>query len=187
MKSEREKMLAGELYSAADPELKAELRRTRLLLHALNHSRDDEEAERTRILRELFHNSAHLPWLEPPFHCDFGGNIRFGAKVYFNANCVVLDVCPVTIGTNCLFGPAVQIYTATHPLDWRLRADWLESGKPVTVGDHVWVGGGAILLPGVTVGARAVVGAGAVVTRDVPEDTLVAGNPARAIRRLGER
>lgn len=177
-------MLAGELYSAADPELRAELRRTRLLLHELNHSRDDEEDRREDVLRRLFRQSPHLPWIEPPFYCDYGWNIRLGEKVYFNYNCVVLDVCPVTIGENCLFAPAVQIYTATHPLDWRIRARWLENGKPVAVGDHVWVGGGSILLPGVTVGSRSVVGAGSVVTKDIPEGVLAAGNPARVIREL---
>lgn len=184
MPTEREKMVAGELFSAADPEIKAELLRTRKLLHELNHSGPDEDERRETILGKLFCNSEHLPWLEPPFYCDFGWNISLGEKVYFNFNCVILDGCPVTIGTNCLFAPNVQIYTATHPLDWRIRADWLENAKPVAVGDHVWVGGGSILLPGVTVGSRTVIGAGSVVTKDVPDGVLAAGNPARVIRGL---
>lgn len=121
--------------------------------------------------------------IQPPFHCDYGVNITLGARVFFNFNCVVLDVCRVTIGDYSMFGPAVQIYTATHPLDAATRR-LQEYGKPVVIGDDVWVGGGAIICPGVTVGSRSVIGAGSVVTRDVPDDVFAAGNPCRVIRAI---
>ena len=126
--------------------------------------------------------------MQPPFRCDYGANIRLGARCFFNFNCVVLDVCPVTVGAHTLFGPAVQIYTATHPLDPALRRTQ-EFGRPVEIGADVWVGGGAIVCPGVRIGDRTVVGAGSVVTRDLPADVLAAGNPCRVLRRLadGER
>ncbi|MEO7317853.1 MAG: sugar O-acetyltransferase, partial [Chthoniobacteraceae bacterium] len=123
-------------------------------------------------------------WIQPPFFCDYGSNISLGRKVFFNFNCVVLDVMQVTIGDNVLFGPSVQIYTATHPMDAAVRRQWLESARPVTIGSDVWVGGGAIICPGVTIGSRAVIGAGSVVTRDIPDDVFAAGNPCRVIRRL---
>nr|WP_304944991.1 sugar O-acetyltransferase [Verrucomicrobium sp. BvORR034] len=125
-------------------------------------------------------------WIQPPFYCDYGYNIVLGSKVFFNFNCVVLDVMPVTIGSNVLFGPAVQIYTATHPLSAMERRTWREAAKPVTIGSDVWVGGGAIICPGVTIGDRTVIGAGSVVTRSIPSDVVAAGNPCRVIRRLTE-
>ena len=182
--TEKEKMLAGELYDATDPQLAAERRRARDLLRVLNASRDAEAALRGRIIGELFGAAGEGAWVEPPFFCDYGSNIRMGDRVFFNFNCVVLDPAPVTIGSDVLFGPAVQIYTATHPLGYEARRTWRESAKPVVVGSDVWVGGGAILLPGVTVGSRSVIGAGSVVTRDVPEGVFAAGNPCRVIRAL---
>ena len=123
--------------------------------------------------------------IRPPFHCDYGYNIRIGPGVFFNFNCVVLDVCEVRVGDFTLFGPAVQIYTATHPMNALLRRTQ-ESGKPVEIGSDVWVGGGAILCPGVKIGARSVIGAGSVVTRDIPEGVFAAGNPCRVIREITE-
>src|SRR5687767_14907179 len=120
--------------------------------------------------------------MQPPFYCDYGSNIHLGERVFFNFNCVVLDVCRVTIGDYTLFGPAVQILTATHPMDAALRRTE-ESGKPIAIGSDVWVGAGALVLPGVTIGSRSVIGAGSVVTRDVPDDVLAAGNPCRVLRR----
>lgn len=181
MPTEREKMLAGELYDPLDPELVRGRERARDLCWALNATREGEPDERRRILRELFAAGGDDAWVQPPFFCDYGSNIRLGRKCYFNFNCVVLDVCPVTVGDHTLFGPAVQIYTASHPLDAELRRTQ-EFGKPVVIGSDVWVGGGAIILPGVTVGSRSVIGAGSVVTRDVPEGVLAAGNPCRVIR-----
>ena len=183
MRSEREKMLAGELYNALDPELVTARNRARDLCQALNRSREEDVEERRRILRDLFAAGGDTVWMQPPFYCDYGANIELGERVFFNFNCVVLDVCTVRIGSFTLFGPAVQIYTPLHPLDAELRRRE-EYGKPIEIGADVWVGGGAIILPGVSIGARAVIGAGSVVTRDVPEATFAAGNPCRAIRSI---
>jgi maltose O-acetyltransferase len=182
MPTEREKMLAGELYLPLDLELSAGRRRARELCRALNAT-VDQDAERRRIAGELFGRGGDTAWVEPPFFCDYGANIELGERVFFNFNCVILDVCPVRIGGFTLFGPAVQIYTAMHPMDAALRRRQ-EYGKPVEIGDDVWVGGGALILPGVRIGARAVIGAGSVVTRDVPDDVFAAGNPCRVIRAI---
>ncbi len=183
MKTEKEKMLAGELYDPLDPQLCAERQRCRDLCKLLNDSREDQQEERSRILAELF-GSATDPWIQPPFFCDYGTNISLGTKVFFNFNCVVLDVTRVTIGSNVLFGPSVQIYSATHPISAVERRKWLESARPIAIGSDVWVGGGAIICPGVTIGDRTVIGAGSVVTRDIPADVFAAGNPCRVIRSL---
>ncbi len=185
MGSERQKMLAGELYDPLDPELVAARERARDLCHALNATREAEREARRRILRELFGKGGDSVWVEPPFFCDYGSNIELGERVFFNFNCVVLDVCPVRIGSFTLFGPAVQIYTPMHPFDAELRRR-VEYGKPVEIGSDVWVGGGAIILPGVRIGSRTVIGAGSVVTRDIPEGVFAAGNPCRVIREITE-
>jgi maltose O-acetyltransferase len=181
--TEREKMLAGELYDPLDPELVRLRVRARDLCQDLNGTREADEAERRRILVDLMGSGGGTVWMQPPFHCDYGGNIHLGERVFFNFGCVVLDVCEVRIGSFTLFGPAVQIYAATHPMDAELRRT-RELGKPVTIGSDVWVGGGAIVCPGVTIGARSVIGAGSVVTRDVPEGVVAAGNPCRVVRKV---
>lgn len=183
--TEREKMLAGELYDPLDPELVAARVRARDLCQALNATREADEAERRRILRELFGAGGDTVWMQPPFFCDYGTNIELGTRVFFNFNCVVLDVCPVRIGDFTLFGPGVQILTPMHPLDAALRRQQ-EFGKPVEIGADVWVGGGALILPGVRIGSRTVIGAGSVVTRDIPDDVFAAGNPCRVIRAIRE-
>jgi maltose O-acetyltransferase len=185
MKTEKEKMLAGELYDPLDPQLCQERQRCRDLCKALNDSREDQVEERKRILAALLGKETDA-WIQPPFFCDYGTNIVLGTKVFFNFNCVVLDVMQVTIGSNVLFGPSVQIYTATHPISAAERRKWLEFSKPITIGSDVWVGGGAIICPGVTVGDRSIIGAGSVVTRDISTDVFAAGNPARVIRSLKE-
>jgi maltose O-acetyltransferase len=184
MQSEREKMLAGELYDPLDPELVALRTRARDRLWEYNSTREADEQLRRRILCELFGAGGETAWVQPPFFCDYGLNIYLGEKVYFNFNCVVLDVCAVRIGARTLFGPAVQIYAATHPLDVDLRKTQ-EYGDPVTIGSDVWVGGGAIILPGVTIGDRTVIGAGSVVTKDVPAGVVAVGNPCRVLREVG--
>jgi maltose O-acetyltransferase len=176
-------MLAGELYDPFDPALVTARERARDLCGALNATREGQQDERRRLLRELFGTGGDTVWMQPPFYCDYGSNIELGERVFFNFNCVVLDVCRVRIGDFALFGPAVQIYTPLHPLDAELRRRQ-ELGKPVEIGSDVWVGGGAIILPGVRIGARAVIGAGSVVTRDIPEGVLAAGNPSRVIREI---
>lgn len=184
MKTEKQKMLAGELYNALDPGLSQERLQTRLLIKELNESREDEEEVRKRILKELIPNAGAGLWLQPPFYCDYGYNIIAGDKVFFNFNCIVLDVMQVKIGSRTLFGPNVQVYTATHPLDPVERASGLEYAKPVTIGEDVWIGGSAVICPGVVIGDRSVIGAGSVVTKDIPSDVFAAGNPCKAIRQL---
>jgi maltose O-acetyltransferase len=184
MKTERDKMLAGDLYDPLDPQLAAGRRRARLLVKALNDTRDDQQDERARLIKTLIPASGQDTWIEPPFYCDYGDNISLGDRVFFNFNCVVLDVAPVSIGSRVLFGPAVQVYAATHPLGAADRRTGLEAGRPVDIGNDVWVGGGAIICPGVRIGEGSVVGAGSVVTRDIPAGVFAAGNPCRVIKAI---
>ena len=183
MQSEKSRMLAGELYNPLDAQLSAERVRAEQLCRMLNATEPCDASKRAQILAELL-GAASGATVRPPFFCDYGYNIRLGANVYFNFNCVVLDVMPVVIGSNALFGPAVQIYTALHPEKASERAGRLEFARPVTIGDDVWVGGGAILCPGVEIGARCVIGAGSIVVRSIPERVFAAGNPCRVIRAL---
>jgi maltose O-acetyltransferase len=185
MSSEREKMLSGELYDPLDSELVAARNRARQLCQALNATSETEQHQRRRILEELLPVGGDSVWMQPPFYCDYGSNILLGQRVFFNFNCVVLDVCPVTIGDYTLFGPAVQIYTATHPMNAELRRRQ-EFAKPIAIGSDVWVGGAAVICPGVSIGSDSVIGAGSVVTRDLPAGVFAAGNPCRVIREISE-
>jgi maltose O-acetyltransferase len=186
MQTERDKMLAGELYDAMDPELVAARNRARDLCQLLNASREGDQEVRRSICTRLFGSGGQTVWMQPPFYCDYGSNIELGERVFFNFNCVVLDVCRVTIGDYTLFGPAVQILTPMHPMNAELRRKQ-EYGKPIEIGSDVWVGGGALILPGVRIGSRAVIGAGSVVTRDIPDGVFAAGNPCRVIREVGDK
>lgn len=185
MRTEKEKMLAGELYNPLDKELSDERLKARLLIKKLNDTREDEVEERIRVLKELMPDTGEGLWLQPPFYCDYGTNITIGETVFFNFNCVILDVARVAIGSRTLFGPNVQVYTATHPTDYAQRASGLEYAKPITIGSNVWIGGSAVICPGVTIGDRSVIGAGSVVTKDIPADVFAAGNPCKVIRSLG--
>ncbi len=176
MPTEREKMLAGVLYDPRDPQLRSEQRAAAAWLARYNASRPEERQE---LLRERLGSVGEEVVIRPPFFCDYGFNIHLAANVFLNFNCVILDVAEVRIGEGCQIGPAVQIYAADHPRDPALRAEGLELGRPIHVGRHVWIGGGAILLPGVTIGDGAIIGAGSVVTRDVAAGATVRGNPAR--------
>jgi maltose O-acetyltransferase len=184
MRTEKEKMLKGQLYDPLDAELTEDRLQARLLIKELNDTREDEPEERARILRKLLPNAGEGLWLQPPFYCDYGSNIYLGEKVFFNFNCIVLDVMPVTIGSRTLVGPNVQIYTATHPLYYQDRSAGLEFARPITIGEDVWLGGSAVICPGVTIGHRSVIGAGSVVTKDIPSGVFAAGNPCEVIRRL---
>ncbi len=183
MRTEKEKMLAGEPYEPADPLLAGERLRARTLCREIN-SLDPREHGRLRKLLATLLGVETDASINPPFFCDYGYNIALGPNAYFNVNCVVLDVVRVTIGKNALFGPGVQVYTASHPMSADERRSGREIGRPVTVGDDVWIGGGAIVCPGVSVGAGTVVGAGSVVTRSLPARVFAAGNPCRIIRQL---
>jgi len=181
MTTEKRKMLAGELYDALDPELVEARERARDLCHDLNTSREREQDARRRIMIELLGTGGDSVWMQPPFYCDYGSNIYLGERVCFNFNCAVLDVCELRIGDFTFFGPAVQTYTGIHPLNAELRRTQ-EFGKPISIGSDVWVGGGAIILPGVTIGSETVIGAGSVVTKNIPDGVVSAGNPSRIIR-----
>jgi maltose O-acetyltransferase len=187
MKSEKEKMLAGELYQASDPELVEERLQARKLILLLNSSAPAEPENRVSLIQKLVGKAGKNPWIEVPFYCDYGYNIQMGEDCFFNFNCVVLDVCEVKLGDRVLIGPAVQLYTATHPLDADLRGALWEFGKPIVIGSDVWIGGGAVICPGVILGDRVVVAAGAVVTKSFPSDVLIGGNPAKIIRYLSSK
>jgi maltose O-acetyltransferase len=183
MSEEKQKMIAGELYLAGDATLKADRLRARQLLHRYNHSAPEERELRNALLSELFGHASDA-YIEPTFRCDYGYNIFLGKNFYANFDCVMLDVCPIHIGDNCMLAPGVHIYTATHPLDPVDRNSGQEYGKPVTIGHNVWIGGRAVINPGVTIGDNAVVASGAVVVKNVPANAVVGGNPARIIKML---
>lgn len=185
MQSEKERMLAGELYDPLDPELVGARERARDLCQDLNATRERDQEARRSILKALFGTGGESVWMQPPFFCDYGSNILLGERVFFNFNCVVLDVCVVKVGDFTLFGPAVQIYTAMHPMNAELRRKQ-EFAKSIEIGSDVWVGGGAIICPGVKIGSKSVIGAGSVVTRDIPAGVFAAGNPCRVIREITE-
>jgi len=174
-------MLAGELYRPGDPELQADMAAAKTWMVVFNAALAASPSDRRSLLAERLGYVGAGVVVRPPFFCDYGFNIRIGDGAFLNYNCVILDVAPVTIGAGAQIGPAVQIYAADHPRDPAMRASGLELGRPVVIGDGVWIGGGAIVLPGVTIGPNAVIGAGAVVTRDVAAGTTVVGNPARPI------
>jgi maltose O-acetyltransferase len=180
MPSEKSKMLEGEWYDPADPELRQDRERARSLCMALSPA---TPAGRLHLIRELFAAPVDVA-VTPPFHCDYGYNIRVGTNVYFNFNCVLLDVCPIFIGSNTLFGPGVHVYTVNHPMEAEKRRSGLEAGKPIRIGEDVWIGGASVICAGVEIGDRTVVGAGSIVTRSLPSDVFAAGNPCRVIKQL---
>ncbi|NRP72067.1 Maltose O-acetyltransferase [Ensifer psoraleae] len=180
--SEREKMAAGAWYCCVDPELDQLRNHARKAVHQHNSMLPDARGSMAPALRALFAGVAEDAFVEAPFHCAYGMNITLGARVYLNAGCTILDTAPVVIGSDTMLGPGVQIYCAEHHKDPALRRKGLEIARPVTIGENVWIGGGAIILAGVTIGDGAIVGAGAVVTRDVPAGATVVENPARVLR-----
>jgi len=182
--SNEDRMLQGYPYNPLDPLLVNARLRCRKLIREFNAIDDTEEEKRGAVLDQLFNPaSGKKKFVEPTFRCDYGRNITVGENFYMNFDCCIVDVCPIKIGKNFMAAPGVHIYSATHPLDVLERREW-ENGKPVTIGDDVWVGGMAVICPGVTIGNGAVIGAGAVVVKDIPEYVLAAGNPARVIKQL---
>ena len=181
-RTERERMLAGERYNCLDPDLEIERQRVKRLLRLYN--RTEAVPERHTILQQLLGQIGRNSIVEPPFYCVYGQNIYIGDHVYLNVLCTVLDCNEVHIGHHAMIGPNVQIYTAAHDLYAEARNQGWEVAKPIVIEENVWIGGGAILLPGVRIRRNAVVGAGAVVSRDVPANTVVVGNPARVIREI---
>lgn len=186
MKSEKEKMLSGELYFAGDKELTAERLQARALLKKFNSLPEDQPEKLSATLHDLIPNAGKDLVIQPPFFCDYGYNIKTGDSVYFNFNCVVLDGMQVSIGSRSMFGPNVQIYTASHPLNAKERASLLEFSKAIEIGEDVWVGGNVTICPGIKIGDRAVIGAGSVVTKDIPADVFAAGNPCKEIKKINQ-
>lgn len=191
--TEREKMLAGQLYDCGDPELLAQWHKAKNLIREYNQTESEDEEKKARILKELLGGQGENVWITPPFYADYGNNIYFGNNCEVNMNCTFLDDNRIVIGNNALIAPNVQIYTAFHPTSAKERfGEPREDGSfvfcktqtaPVIIGDNVWIGGGAIILPGVTIGNNVVIGAGSIVTKDIPDDVVACGNPCRVIRK----
>ena len=183
-KTEKEKMLSGELYDASDSRLKSERRKSRNLLKKYNDSEDEHTLLRKEILKELIGGYSKGLYIEPPFYCEYGTNISVGENVFFNFNCVLMDANKISIGARTRIGPNVHIYAASHPMEYQIRAEALELGKPIEIGEDVWISGSVIICPGVSIGDRTVIGAGSIVTKDIPSDCFAAGNPCKVIKEL---
>lgn len=184
MLTEREKMIAGEHYNPADPELMQGRLDARRLTRLYNQTVETDAEKRTALLKELFGSTGKNIYIEPTFRCDYGYNIHVGENFYANFDNVFLDVCEIRIGDNCFIAPGVHIYTATHPLNPIERISGIEFGKPVNIGHNVWIGGRAVINPGVNIGDNVVIASGAVVTKDVPDNVVVGGNPAKIIKHI---
>ncbi|GIN39434.1 sugar O-acetyltransferase [Heyndrickxia oleronia] len=184
MKTEKEKMLAGEMYNPADPVLLQERDEARRKVRIYNQTLETEGEKRTQLLKELLGSTGENIYMEPNIRFDYGYNTHVGENFFANFDCTILDVCKVQIGDNCMFGPGVHIYTATHPLNPIERNSGKEYAKPITIGNNVWIGGSAVINPGVTIGDNVVIASGAVVTKDVPDNVVVGGNPAKVIKQI---
>jgi len=184
MMTEKEHMLAGNMYNPMDEQLVKERHQARLLFHKINSLNDDSKEERNKLLYQLIENAGKNLLIEPPFYCDYGYNIKTGDNVFMNFNCCILDVTTVTHGNHVMIGPNVIIYTATHPLEHTLRNSGKEFSKPITIENNVWIGGNAVICPGVTIGDNVVIGAGSVVTKSFPNNVFIAGNPAKVIKTI---
>ncbi len=184
IKTEKEKMIDGELYLSGDKELMNERENARRLTREYNQTLETEYDKRTEIIKELFGSTGESIYVEPTFRCDYGYNIHVGENFYANFDCIILDVCEVRMGDNCFIAPGVHIYTATHPLNPYERISGAEFGKPVTIGNNVWIGGGSIINPGVKIGDNVVIASGSVVTKDICDNVVVGGNPAKIIKKI---
>ena len=184
--TEKERMLSETLYIPQDEELAADCARSRRLVRLINGTTEEQAEYRVQLFKELFGRTGENLWVEPPFHCDYGCHISVGENFYANFDCIILDVCDVTIGDNVFLAPRVCIYTAGHPIDAGVRRRQLEYGKKVVIGNDVWVGGNTVINPGVTIGDNVVIGSGSVVTKDIPSGVIAAGNPCRVLRPITE-
>lgn len=182
--TEKEKMQSGQLFNPQDSLLKKERMNARKLLHQLNTLPPEQKKVFQRLKSSLCPNASERFFIQAPFFCDYGYPIFAQEDVFINFNCTFLDAAPIHIGTRTLIGPQVQIYTVLHPIDAETRRTGLESAQAVFIGADVWIGGAAIICPGVHIGDRAVIGAGSVVTRDIPSDVFAAGNPCKPIRKI---
>lgn len=177
-------MLAGELYDGMDPELIKGRAHASELMHLLNATTETSPEQRVDLIKQLFGKVGNNAYINPPFYCDYGSNIIAEDYIFINFGCVILDCNIVKMGTNVLLAPYVQIYTAYHPTDPKVRATFKELASPVTIGNQVWIGGGAIICPGVTIGDNTTIGAGSIVTKDIPANVVAVGNPCRVIRKV---
>lgn len=180
--SEKERMLAGRLYRAQGEELKMIRQRGQNLVHLFNNTTEEEKTYRTQLLTDLFGKVSGAIYMQPTLRVDYGQNVSIGENFYANFDCVLIDVATITIGDNVMFGPRVCLYTAGHPIDPTVRNSELEFGTPITIGNNVWIGGSAVINPGVTIGDNVVIGSGSVVTKDIPANTIAVGNPCRVIK-----
>lgn len=186
VKTEKEKMVNGDFYNPADPELIKDRSNARKLTRIFNESIETEDNIRSVLLKQLFGSTGTNIFIEPTFRCDYGYNIHVGENFFANFDCVFLDVCEIRIGDNCFIAPGVHIYTATHPVNAQERIAGIEYGKPVNIGNNVWVGGRAVINPGISIGNNVVVASGAVLTKDVPDNVVIGGNPARILKKIVE-
>ncbi|KRE03547.1 maltose acetyltransferase domain-containing protein [Priestia megaterium] len=184
MRTEREKMLNGEMYNPADAQLRRDREHARRQVRIYNGTSESEDTKRTELLKDLFGSTGENVYVEPNIRVDYGYNIFVGENFFANFDCVILDICKVSFGDNCLLGPGVHIYTATHPIDPNERNSGKEYAKPIIFGDNVWIGGSSVINPGVTIGDNVVIASGSVVTKDVPNNVVVGGNPAKIIKKL---
>lgn len=184
--SEKERMLAGKLYIAKDERLAKDNKQSRVLTRLFNNSTEEQAEYRVQLLKELFESTGEKFHIEPPFRCDYGCHISIGENFYANYDCIMVDVCKITIGNNVMFGPRVSVFTAGHPIDAEVRDKQLEFGKPIKIGNSVWVGGNTVINPGVTIGDDVVIGSGSVVTKDIPSGVIAVGNPCRVLREITE-
>jgi maltose O-acetyltransferase len=187
MSPDKEKMLAGKLYKASDSQLDKETRHAKKLTRQYNATTEDDASLRQGILFDLFNKIGSPSYIEPPFRTDYGINTTIGKNFYANYDNIFIDVAPIKIGDNCMFGPLVSLYTAGHPIVSDIRNEQLEFGKPISIGNNVWIGGNAVVNPGVTIGNNTVIGSGSVVTKDIPDNVVAAGNPCRVIRKITEQ
>ncbi len=184
MKTEKEKMLSGEMYLASDASLAVERNRAKDLTFELNNIKSSEVEKRATIIKKLLDKTGSSFGIESPFHCDYGYNIEIGDNFFANHGCIFLDCAKITIGKNVFIGPNVGLYTPNHPVDAKERAAWLEYALPITIGDDVWLGGDVKVMPGVTIGNNVIIGAGSIVTKDVPSNSMACGNPCKVIREI---
>ncbi|MGG0717261.1 sugar O-acetyltransferase [Robertmurraya massiliosenegalensis] len=184
MQSEKERMVAGEMYNPADPVLLKDREEARRKFRIYNQTLESEGEKRTSLLKELLGSTGQNVYMEPNIRFDYGYNTHVGENFFANFDCTILDVCEVRIGDNCMMAPGVHIYTATHPLHPAERNSGKEYAKPITIGDNVWIGGSAVINPGVTIGDNVVIASGAVVTKDIPNNVVVGGNPAKIIKEI---
>lgn len=187
MRSQKERMLSGDLYIADDPELAKDFHKAKRLLREYNQTTEYQETDRQTILKDLFKQSGKKIQIEPPFHTDYGCNTVIGENFYSNYDCIILDIANVKIGNNVMFGPRVSLYTAGHPIDAVIRNEHYEYGKPITIGNNVWVGGNVVFNPGVTIGDNVVIGSGSIVTKDIPSNVIAVGNPCKVLREINNQ